>query len=163
MDKRNRRWMVVGLLFLTTLLIAQPVTTLANHDKQKKADKKKEKFVNGHDARDGRLDGRGPKVEGRVERGIDDRNDDRYDRNRSGRDERFETRRQGSDRGYREGYRAGTQDRAERRRFDPFHYDAYRNGTGGFHGHQNLRDSYRDGFRDGFRRGYENGFRGTRR
>lgn len=167
MHNRNRRWLVFCLPLLSlALLTAQPVMTLANHKDQKETSQKKDKFVNGHDASDGRLDGRGPQAKSEPER--DDRREGRErraddDRNRGGRDERTDFRRQGRDAGYREGYRAGSQDRSQRRRFDPFHHDAYRDGTSGFHGHHKDRDVYRDGYRDGFKRGYEDGFRGTRR
>jgi len=48
----------------------------------RKADKKAEKFVNGHDARDGRFDGRGPKVgENCIDCGSRDDRFSRQDRN----------------------------------------------------------------------------------
>lgn len=53
---------------------------LADHSRKRgrSRDKKAEKFINGHDARDGRLDGRGPRV--RDRRGDWDDDDWRDDR-----------------------------------------------------------------------------------
>ena len=167
MYNRNRRWLLFCLPLLSLVLLSvQPVMTLAKYQDQKKSSKKKDKFINGHDARDGRWDGRGPQPNYPAER--DNRRDWREqreddDRNRGRRDEGTEIRRQGREAGYREGFRAGSQDRAQRRRFDPFHYPAYRDGISGFRGQQKFRDLYRNSYRDGFKQGYENGFRGTRR
>ena len=57
--KRNRKMsLVLASLFL---LAALPATSLAQgRSRGRGQDKKLDKFVNGHDARDGRWDGRGP-------------------------------------------------------------------------------------------------------
>ena len=59
--KRNRKiLLVVASLFLLALL---PATSLAQgRGRGRGQEKKLGKFVNGHDARDGRWDGRGPVV-----------------------------------------------------------------------------------------------------
>src|SRR6267154_6773794 len=55
--KRNRKmWLVVASIFILALL---PATSLSQ-GRGRGQDKKLDKFVNGHDARNGRWDGRGP-------------------------------------------------------------------------------------------------------
>jgi hypothetical protein len=80
-------------------------------------DKKAEKFINGHDARDGRWDGRGPRFRFRDRRDRDERF---IFRNRRDRDERFIFRNR-RDRGeWRDRWRDGDWHRREnlrRRRF----------------------------------------------
>jgi hypothetical protein len=63
--KRNRKiWLVLMSLFL---LVTLPVVTSAQRRGRGRGQEKKlDKFVNGHDARNGRWDGRGP----RYGRGI---------------------------------------------------------------------------------------------
>jgi hypothetical protein len=57
--KRNRKMLLV--LASLFLLAALPATSLAQgRGRGRGQDKKLDKFVNGHDARDGRWDGRGP-------------------------------------------------------------------------------------------------------
>src|SRR5262245_65372198 len=79
-------------LLATTLAIifnlALSAVTFA-HDKRWRGrgnDKKSGKFINGHDARDGRWDGRGPRARFGGRRGRDDRF---IFRDRRGRDDRF--------------------------------------------------------------------------
>ncbi len=68
------------------LLVAMPVLTFAQgRGRGRGRDKKIEKFVNGHDARDGRWDGRGPNRSSNIYRNRRwrDRDDDnRFRRNR---------------------------------------------------------------------------------
>jgi hypothetical protein len=96
--KRNRNlWLVIFSLFV---LIGLPVMTSAQgrgHGQGKKADR----FVNGHDARDGRWDGRGrgSNVGNEVwrhRRNRDFRNRD-FERNNRLRDRRIELRRRDND------------------------------------------------------------------
>jgi len=57
--KRNRKMLlVVASLFLLAALPAMSVGQGRGRGQEKKLDK----FVNGHDARDGRWDGRGPRI-----------------------------------------------------------------------------------------------------
>jgi len=100
--KRNRNlWLVILSLFV---LIGLPVMTTAQgrgHGQGKKADR----FVNGHDARDGRWDGRGPgygrrtNVSNEVWRHRHNRNfrNRDFDRNNRVRDRRIELRRRNDD------------------------------------------------------------------
>jgi hypothetical protein len=123
-----------------------------------KQEKKNAKFKNGHDARDGRWDGRGPKD--RDDDYYDD-DDDRYNRGRNngGVYDRTEIRRQALDIGYREGYNAGRDDRASGRGSDYDDHSAYRDATIGYSNSYGDVDYYRSNFRQGFRQGYEDGYR----
>lgn len=98
--KRNRKiWLVLMSLFL---LASLPSVTSAQ-GRGRGQEKKLDRFVNGHDARDGRWDGRGPvfgrrtgynNVLGQQRRG--DRFRDReFDRNWRFRERRYELRRRG--------------------------------------------------------------------
>jgi len=88
---RNILFIVAGLV----LLVATPATNFAQgRGRDRRDEKKSDRFVNRHDARDGRWDGRGP----RAARGSDIGNviRHRHDtlRNRDfNRDERFRDRR----------------------------------------------------------------------
>jgi hypothetical protein len=127
-------------------------------------DKKQDVFVNGHDARDGRLDGRGPQ---RDRTRYDDDDDDydrdgRYNRNRrSNRDGRYnggDVNRIARDNGYRAGYDAGRRDRADGDRFNYRDEGAYRDATYGYRSEYGNRDAYRNLFRSAFAQGYEDGY-----
>ena len=87
------------LLTLALAIVVNLALSDATFAKQRRgrgrfSDKKAEKFINGHDARDGRFDGRGPKFRGDHRRRDDDwRDDDRRwrddDRRRMPRRRRF--------------------------------------------------------------------------
>ncbi|CDM66390.1 hypothetical protein [Pyrinomonas methylaliphatogenes] len=124
-------------------------------------EKKSEKFINGHDARDGRWDGRGP------QRGYW-RDDDRWDRRGWDRDrdrvrDKREIRNYAQSIGYREGYRLGREDRFRGRKFNYRDNNIYRDALLGYRDSFDDRDLYRRSFREGFKRGYEDGYRDARR
>ena len=76
---------VKAILLGLILLVATPVLTFAQgRGRGRGRDKKIEKFVNGHDARDGRWDGRGPNRSGNISRNRRWRNrdNDLFGRNR---------------------------------------------------------------------------------
>ena len=77
---------VKATLLALILLVATPVLTFAQgRGRDRGRDKKIEKFRNGHDARDGRWDGRGPNRRSNIHRNRRwrDRDDDnRFRRNR---------------------------------------------------------------------------------
>lgn len=78
-----------AILFGLILVVAMPALTFAQgRGRGRGQDKKAEKFVNGHDARDGRWDGRGPNRSNvsRNRRWRDRNNDD----NRFGRQRRVD-------------------------------------------------------------------------
>ncbi len=166
LTKRAAPAWVVAVLVLTLLFPMQSFAQGRGHGQSKKA----AKFINGHDARDGRWDGRGPR--GRDDRDRDDRDDDDdynggYGRGRSrGRDrdntgvyDRTEIRRQALSVGYDEGYRAGRNDRADGRSFDYADHNTYRDATAGYRNSYGDLEYYRSNFRTGFRQGYEDGYR----
>jgi hypothetical protein len=75
--KRNRKMLlVVASLFLLAALPAMSVGQGRGRGQEKKLDK----FVNGHDARDGRWDGRGPGYSRRSLMGNDMRRHRRWNR-----------------------------------------------------------------------------------
>ena len=102
--KRNRKlWLMLMSLFL---LVSLPVVTLAQgRGRGRGQERKIDRFVNGHDARDGRWDGRGPRFGQRtvvsnviIRRGRGDRFRYRdFERNERFRNRRFELRRRGFD------------------------------------------------------------------
>ena len=161
-----------GLLaVIFALVVAVGLPTLVNaqgRGRGRGQDKKADKFINGHDARDGRWDGRGPK-RGRDDRfDDDDRDDDYYRRNRRrdrdddygyGRRNRGDIDRIAESNGYRAGLRAGSTDRAYGDRFNYRDEAAYRDATSGYHNSYGDINFYRNNYREGFRRGYEDGYR----
>ena len=102
--KRNRKiWLILMSLFL---LAALPVVTSAQgRGRGRGQEKKLDKFVNGHDARDGRWDGRGPDYGRRTsynnvfsqQRRGDRFRDRQFERNWRYRNQRSEFRRRGFD------------------------------------------------------------------
>lgn len=77
-----------AILLGLILLVAMPVLTFAQgRGRGRRQDKKAEKFVNGHDARDGRWDGRGPHRNVSRNRRWRDRDNDN---NRFGRQRRVD-------------------------------------------------------------------------
>ncbi len=171
MNFENSKFTLRATIFALLLAIALPSISLADpqgrgHDKRNK----KDVFVNGHDARDGRTDGRGPKGDrkDRDDRDEDrdnrDRNRDRDrdrdgDRNRNGSYSRSEVRRVAVDNGYREGYRAGRDDRASGRSNNYRDSGTYRDASNGYRDSYGDRVTYERSFQDGFRRGYNDGYR----
>lgn len=164
----NKNFTLRAVIFALALAVALPFVSLADpmqgrgrgHGKQDKRDV----FVNGHDARDGRYDGRGPNRD-RRDRDDDDRDerdnnsrDRNYDRNRNGSYSRTEARRIGVDNGYREGYRAGQNDRASGRNSDYRDLNEYRDASIGYRDSYGDRNTYERSFQDGFRRGYQDGY-----
>ena len=153
-----------------TLAVALTLSTFAFADPHQGRghgrDKKSEKFVNGHDARDGRLDKHNKHHKhDRYDRNDDDerrerRRDDRdRDRDNDGINDRTEIRRQALSIGYQEGYRFGQRDRADHRTSDYNDLSVYRDADTGYRDSYGNRELYRRSFREGFRQGYEDGYR----
>ena len=173
--KRPALWS--GILMLI-VAVALPMVALADRDGQGRGrgrDKKEDIFINDHDARDGRFDDRGQGRRGRDHDDRDDRDDDddrdrdegrddrdRRERRRDRRDDRIFNRREiaraALDNGFREGFRAGRDDRANGRRFDFRDHQTFIDATTGFRNEFGNIEFYRRTFREGFRRGYEKGF-----
>ena len=78
-----------GIVLGLILMVAMPAVAFAQgRGRGRGQDKKAEKFVNGHDARDGRWDGRGPNRSSNIHRNRRWR--DRDDDNRFGRQRRVD-------------------------------------------------------------------------
>ena len=170
--KRTALWTVVLMLIFA---LGVPGLAMAQgKGKGRGQEKKAGKFKNGHDARDGRWDGKGPRGN-RDDRYTDDDDDDyrsddddyRDGRNRrndrdGGNYDRSEVRRQAQSIGYQEGYRAGQDDRASNRGYDLESHDTYRDATAGYNNSYGDIEFYRNNFREAYRRGYEDGYRNRR-
>jgi hypothetical protein len=170
-----------ALIFALLAVMAVPALASAQ-GRGRGQDKKAERFINGHDARDGRWDGRGPQRDrndrddddrGRWRRDRNDRDNDfdndRYDRGRWRRDRdndrfnnRAEIRRQAASIGYSDGLNAGRIDRYNGERFNYTDEGSYWNATRGYRGYGDI-DFYRRAYREAFRQGYEQGYRSSRR
>ena len=156
--------------FAFALLTVFGLTTLAiaDHKQKHKQGKKNDVFVNGHDARDGRWDGRGPRRDRDRDRDDDDRNsrrnrrDQDRDRDNDGIRDRQEIRNQAFNIGYDEGFKAGQDDRSRNRRSRLEDFSVYRDATVGYRAEYGDERFYRQSFRQGFKQGYEDGLRDRR-
>jgi hypothetical protein len=163
LNKRIALW--AALLTLIFVVGAPSVAQAQGRGRGRGQDKKAGKFKNGHDARDGRWDGRGPRGN-RDDRDDDDdyRDDDRdyrYGRNRRSNDgsyDRTDIRRRAQSIGYQEGFNAGQADRASGRRYSPESYGTYRDATAGYDNGYGDLETYRSSFREAFKQGYEEGY-----
>ncbi|MBD0372477.1 MAG: hypothetical protein ICV60_16660 [Pyrinomonadaceae bacterium] len=175
LDKRTALWAAILLLVFA---VGAPGAAMAQgKGRGRGQDKKAGKFKNGHDARDGRWDGRGPRTDrdGRYDDDDDYRyndgdyrnNDDyRYGRNRrTGNNGGYyggaEARRQAQRIGYEEGYRAGQDDRASGRGYNLEAHNTYRDATAGYNNSYGDIEAYRNYFREAYRNGYEEGYRNS--
>lgn len=168
--KRAALWAAVVMLLLT---VAVPSVSFGQgRGRGRGQSRKSEVFRNGHDARDGRWDGRGPRGDrdDRDDRDDDDdyyrRNrDDRYGRDRYGRNrngnvyDRTDIQRQARSTGYQEGLRAGQDDRYNGRSRDYSAHNTYQDATAGYQSGYGDIEFYRRNFREGYRQGYEDGYR----
>lgn len=59
--KRNRKTLLLLLVSVFLLAAVPTVTSAQGRGRGRGLEKKQDKFINGHDARDGRWDGRGPR------------------------------------------------------------------------------------------------------
>lgn len=174
LNKRTAIWAAVLTLIFAVGIPSAALAQGRGKGKGRGQDKKAEKFKNGHDARDGRWDGRGPRGD-RNDR-YDDDDDYRYDnddyrygrnrrsssRNNDGYYDRTEVRRQAQSIGYQEGYRAGQDDRASGRGHDLESHNTYRDATAGYNNSYGDIEFYRSNFREAYRQGYEDGYRNRR-
>ena len=82
------RFALLTLTLAIVVNLAMPAETFAKQKRWRGRynDKKAEKFINGHDARDGRWDGRGPRFRFRDRRDDRDWRDNWRDRDRRDRD-----------------------------------------------------------------------------
>ena len=169
--KLSRR---VALLVLAALLMLPSLALAGDKGQGKGRGKGRGKgkptgvFVNGHDARDGRTDGRGPRRD--RNRRDDDDDDDRFERRRRDRrdrdrdddgiNDRTEIRRQALSVGYNDGLREGREDRANGEGRNYSDESEYQDATRGYRDHYGDIELYRRSYQEGFRRGYEDGYQG---
>jgi hypothetical protein len=164
LHRRTALWAAILML----LFVVGAPAVAQGQGRGRGQDKKAGKFKNGHDARDGRWDGRGPQGN-RSDRYDDDDyryNDDdyRYGRNRrtggnGGTYNRTDIRRQAQSNGYQEGLRAGQDDRARGSSYSLESHNTYRDATAGYNSSYGDIELYRNAFRQGYRQGYDEGYR----
>jgi hypothetical protein len=169
MTERNGKQTALWIAFVALMVaVVLPAAALGQgRGRGRGRGDKCDKFINCHDASDGRVDGRGPRTDrvyddddddyGRGQRGRNRRNDDNDYRN--GGYNRNDIERQAADFGYREGYRAGRDDRRDGRSRSYDDHNTYRDATAGYRSAYGDRELYRRYFQEGFRRGYDDGYR----
>jgi Ni/Co efflux regulator RcnB len=161
-NKRQKFFARVGMLALVAFL-ALPLTASAQNNGRGRG-KPTDVFVNGHDARDGRLDKNNGQRRGNDNYGRNDQ----YDRNRRGRNwdryggygGSFQLRQTALNAGYNNGIQEGRKDRRRGDRFDYRDEGDFQRATQDFSSRLGDRELYKRYFREGFANGYEDGYRG---
>jgi Ni/Co efflux regulator RcnB len=161
-NKRQKFFARVGMLALVAFL-ALPLTASAQNNGRGRG-KPTDVFVNGHDARDGRLDKNNGQRSGNDNYGRNDQ----YDRNRRGRNwdryggygGSFQLRQTALNAGYNNGIQEGRKDRRRGDRFDYRDEGDFQRATQDFSSRLGDRELYKRYFREGFANGYEDGYRG---
>ena len=141
--------------------LALPLTAFAQNNGRGRG-KPTDVFVNGHDARDGRLD------KNNGQRRDDYGRNDQYDRNRRGRNwDRYggyggtsQLRQTALNAGYNNGIQEGRKDRKHGDRFDYRDEGDFQRATEDYSSRLGDRELYKRDFREGFANGYEDGYRG---
>jgi hypothetical protein len=159
-NKRQKFFARVGMLALVAFL-ALPLTAFAQNNGRGRG-KPTDVFVNGHDARDGRLD------KNNGQRRDDYGRNDQYDRNRRGRNwdryggygGSFQLRQTALNAGYNNGIQEGRKDRKHGDRFDYRDEGDFQRATEDYSSRLGDRELYKRYFREGFANGYEDGYRG---
>ncbi|MDQ3806087.1 MAG: hypothetical protein M3416_19940 [Acidobacteriota bacterium] len=167
MTSSNHGLLKRALLLALALMVALPTFAFAQ-GRGRGRGKPTDIFVNGHDARDGRTDGRGPQ----RDRDWDD-DDDNWRRNRRRRDRdgrrrrddgyyggNFQLRQTALNAGYNEGVKEGRHDRDRGDRFNYADESDYRSATKDYSSRLGDRSTYQRYFRQGFANGYRDGYRG---
>jgi hypothetical protein len=174
MTSNNHGLLKRALLLALALMVALPTFAFAQgRGRGRGRGKPTDVFVNGHDARDGRTDGRGPQ---RDRDWDDDDDNDNWRRNRRrGRDRNRDGRRRRDDgyyggnsqlrqtalnAGYNEGIKEGRRDRDRGDRFDYRDEDDYRSANKDYSSRLGDRSTYQRYFRQGFQNGYRDGYNG---
>jgi hypothetical protein len=140
-----------------------------------------DKFVNCHDARDGRVDQRNSRRDRRDDRNDRNNRDDRYGNNGGyGNNGSYgnnggyrnndnygnyggsaDLRQTALNAGYNEGMQEGRRDRSNNDRYDYSDESAYRNATKDYSSRLGNRALYQQYFREAFATGYRDGYRGN--
>jgi len=161
-NKKQKFFARVGMLALVAFL-ALPLSASAQNNGRGRG-KPTDVFVNGHDARDGRLDKNNGQRRGNDNYGRNDQ----YDRNRRGRNwdryggygGSFQLRQTALNAGYNNGVQEGRKDRRRGDRFDYRDEGDFQRATEDFSSRLGDRELYKRYFREGFANGYEDGYRG---
>ena len=161
-NRRQKFFARVGMLALVAFM-ALPLTASAQNNGRGRG-KPTDVFVNGHDARDGRLDKNNGQRRGNDNYGRNDQ----YDRNRRGRNwdryggygGSFQLRQTALNAGYNNGIQEGRKDRRRGDRFDYRDEGDFQRATQDFSSRLGDRELYKRYFREGFANGYEDGYRG---
>ena len=161
-NKRQKFFARVGMLALVAFL-ALPLTASAQNNGRGRG-KPTDVFVNGHDARDGRLDKNNGQRRGNDNYGRNDQ----YDRNRRGRNwdryggygGSFQLRQTALNAGYNNGIQEGRKDRRRGDRFDYRDEGDFQRATQDFSSRLGDRELYKRYFREGFANGYRDGYNG---
>ena len=171
MKSNTQGFLTKALMLTLVVFMALPAVALGQ-GRGKGRDKQKDVFVNGHDARDGRTDGRGPRRDDQRRRDrrrdYDDddqyRRDDRYRRDDQYRRDQYgyngQLRQTALNAGYNEGVREGRHDRDRGDRFDYRDEGAYRSASKDYNSRLGDRNQYQQFFRQGFANGYRDGYNG---
>ena len=170
MKSRTTEFLVSALMFVMVAFLAAPTSVFAQG---KGRGKPTEVFVNGHDARDGRLDQDNRRWDQDNRRRDDrrrDRRDDRWDnrRNRDGRTDdgygnyggSFNLRQTALNAGFADGVKEGRKDRSRNERFEFRDEGNFQSGTRDFSSRLGDRELYRTYYRQAFENGYRDGFAG---
>ena len=161
-NKREKFFARIGMLALVAFM-ALPLTASAQNNGRGRG-KPTDVFVNGHDARDGRLDKNNGQRRGNDNYGRNDQ----YDRNRRGRNwdryggygGSFQLRQTALNAGYNNGIQEGRKDRRRGDRFDYRDEGDFQKATEDYSSRLGDRELYKRYFREGFANGYEDGYRG---
>jgi hypothetical protein len=177
MNSKVNGFLVRGLMFAMLGVLAMPVAISAQG---RGRGKPTEVFVNGHDARDGRLDkdqnrrrdrDRDDRWDNDNRRRNDDwrnRNDDWRNRNRNGRANdgygnyggSFDLRQTALNAGFADGAKEGRKDRSRNERFEFRDESGFQNASRDYSSRLGSRQLYQTYYRQAFENGYRDGYAG---
>lgn len=149
-------------MFALLGVLAMPIAVSAQ---DRGRGKPTEVFVNGHDARDGRID-----QDDRYDRNQDQGRRDRYRRNRNGRNGNddgysnyggsFNLRQTALNAGFADGAKEGRKDRGRNERFNFRDESNFQKATRDYSSRLGNRELYQRYYREAFDHGYQDGFAG---
>ena len=160
MTTKRQGFFTSALMILLAAVFAMPIVASAQG---RGRGKPVEVFVNGHDARDGRLD------QSAGQRRRRDRNDDwrRRDRNRNDAGDgygnyggSYNLRQTALNAGFNEGVKEGRRDRQRNEYLDWRDESKFRSATTDYNSRLGDRELYRTYFRQAFENGYKDGYSG---
>jgi hypothetical protein len=177
MKSNGRGFLTRALMIALVLFVGLPAVALAQGNSRH--GRNKDVFVNGHDARDGRYDGRGPRRDDNRRR-RDDRDNDQYRRDQGrynnvyrnngyygnngyynngyGYNNNFTQ--TALNAGYNEGIKEGRRDRSRGGYRNVNDFGSYRSADKDYNSRLGDRYTYQQYFRQGFQNGYRDGLNG---